>query len=151
MLRSKLEKYIQNFDDLRKNYLNSDSDSIYKLEEYILNRMGSICIDDIKILAEDNTQKILESIDQEIRIIRLEHIIKKLLKRVNTNKKRGNKMTEYIFTGKDMELKDLIEILEKDIQEEFFLFKGDQSIQDYKNNVSTARERLNKSKEVKNE
>ena len=88
MIKTKLEKYIHNFDDLRKNYLNSDSDSIYKLEEYILNRMGSMCIDDIKILAEDNTQKILESIDQEIRIIRLEHIVKKLLKRVNTNKKR---------------------------------------------------------------
>ena len=87
MQGKKLEKYIQNFDELRKDYLNSDYDSIYKLEEYILNRMGSICIDDIKILAEDNTQKILESIEQEIRIIRLEHIVKKLLKRVNTNKK----------------------------------------------------------------
>ena len=88
MQGKKLEKYIQNFDELKKDYLNSDYDSIYKLEEYILNRMGSICQDDIKILAEDNTQKILESIDQEIRIIRLEYIIKKLLKKVNTNKKR---------------------------------------------------------------
>ena len=60
-------------------------------------------------------------------------------------------MTEYIFTGKDMELKDLIEILEKDIEEKFFLFKGKQSIQDYKNNVLAAKERLNKSKEVTNE
>ena len=60
-------------------------------------------------------------------------------------------MTEYIFTGKDIELKDLIEILEKDIEEEFFLFKGDQSIQDYKNSVLAAKERLNKGKEVTNE
>jgi len=86
MRASKLEKYLQNFDELKKNYLNSDYDSIYKLEEYILNRMGSICKDDIKILAEDNKQKILDSIEQEIRIIRLEHIIKKLLKRVNSKK-----------------------------------------------------------------
>ena len=57
-------------------------------------------------------------------------------------------MTEYIFTGKDMELKDLIEILEQDIEEEFFLFKGDQSIQDYKNSVLEARQRLNKNKEA---
>lgn len=57
-------------------------------------------------------------------------------------------MTEYIFTGEDLKLKDLIEILDQDIEEGFFLFKGDQSIQDYKNYVSAARERLNKSKET---
>lgn len=57
-------------------------------------------------------------------------------------------MTEYIYTGNDMELKDLLEILYQDIEEGFFLFKGDQSIQDYKNSVSAARQRLNKNKEV---
>lgn len=57
-------------------------------------------------------------------------------------------MTEYIFTGNDMELKDLLEILKQDIEEGFFLFKGDQSIQDYKNSVLAARQRLNKNKEV---
>lgn len=86
MRKDKLNKYLP--DGLKKDYLKSDHTSIYELEMYILDKSTSLCIDELQTLAEDNTQKILESIEQEIRIIRLEHIIKKLLKRVNSKKTR---------------------------------------------------------------
>jgi hypothetical protein len=51
-------------------------------------------------------------------------------------KKENKKMTNYIFTGKDLEIQDLLKILEDDIKSGLYIFKDkNQSIQDYKNCV----------------
>lgn len=51
-------------------------------------------------------------------------------------KRKIKKMENYIFTGKDLEIQDLLKILEDDIKYGLYIFKDkNQSIQDYENCV----------------
>lgn len=54
-------------------------------------------------------------------------------------------MENYIFTGKDLEIEDLLKILEDDIKSGLYIFKDkNQSIQDYKNSVLQKRAEVTK-------
>ncbi len=54
-------------------------------------------------------------------------------------------MENYIFTGKDLEIQDLLKILEDDIKSGLYIFKDkNQSIQDYKNSVLQKRAEVTK-------
>jgi hypothetical protein len=54
-------------------------------------------------------------------------------------------MENYIFTGKDLEIQDLLKILEDDIKSGLYIFKNkNQSIQDYKNCVLQKRAEVTK-------
>ena len=54
-------------------------------------------------------------------------------------------MENYIFTGKDLEIEDLLKILEDDLESGLYIFKDkNQSIQDYKNSVLQKRAEVTK-------
>jgi hypothetical protein len=59
-----------------------------------------------------------------------------MLQRKFIKKRKIKKMENYIFTGKDLEIEDLLKILEDDIKSGLYIFKNkNQSIQDYENSV----------------
>jgi hypothetical protein len=68
-----------------------------------------------------------------------------MLQRKFIKKRKIKKMENYIFTGKDLEIEDLLKILEDDIKAGLYIFKDkNQSIQDYKNSVLQKRAEVTK-------